>query len=519
MALWALLFSLNVKSLPRLSSFPTAPATIFLDFDGHSVLSSAWNNGSPLVCASSGMTDAQITDAFNRVSEHYRPFNINITTDSTIFLAAPLNKRMRIIVTTTSSWYPGVGGVAYTGSFTWGDDTPGFVFSDRLAYSPKYVGECCSHESGHTLGLSHQSSYNNSCALVATYNTGTGSGETGWAPVMGNSYYKNSSGWDNGPTPYGCTNTEDNLLIISTSNGFTYRPDDYSDDPNTNPAVITIANQTFSTNGIISTNTDKDAFKLNFPQSGTLHLNATPFSADGASLDIKLTLLNSSMQTLATYNPSTSLIASIDTALNSGVYYIILQGAGNANISSYSSLGSYTISGTFSPNGTLPIKYVALTGKAEKNKHNLSWNIISDEPIKTIEVQSSTDGRFFSTIATVDTKEKGFANTPTINADILYRLKVTSVINQTVFSNIITLKSTGQAQKLFKVSTLVHNEIMINAAENYQYQLADIHGRLIETGSSNAGINTINISNMADGMYIIQMITNNQRQTERIIKQ
>ena len=82
----------------------------------------------------------------------------------------------------------------------------------------------------------------------------------------------------------------------------------------------------------------------------------------------------------------------------------------------------------------------------------------------------------------------------------------------------ITLKAAGQIQK-FKVSTLVHNEIMINAPENYQYQLADMNGRVLETGSSKAGINKINVNNIPNGIYVIQMITNNQKQTERIIKQ
>ena len=128
----ALLLSFNAYSIPKLNSFPSASATIFLDFDGHYVSSSVWNGGNPFTCVASGMTDIQITETFNRVSEDYRPFNINITTDSTIFLAAPLAKRVRIIITPTSAWFPGVGGVAQIGSFTWGDDTPAFVFADRL---------------------------------------------------------------------------------------------------------------------------------------------------------------------------------------------------------------------------------------------------------------------------------------------------------------------------------------------------------------------------------------------------
>lgn len=83
-----LLLSLNAFSVPKLNSYPGAVATIFLDFDGHYVQSSVWNNGNPFNCAPSGMTDPQITEAFNRVAEDYRPFEINITTDSDVFLAA-----------------------------------------------------------------------------------------------------------------------------------------------------------------------------------------------------------------------------------------------------------------------------------------------------------------------------------------------------------------------------------------------------------------------------------------------
>lgn len=527
MVLWALLTSLNAISLPKLSSFPSAPATLFLDFDGQNVSCAYWNNGSPLNCAPSGMNDAQITEIFNRVSEHYRPFNLNITTDSSVFLAAPLAKRIRIIVTPTSSWYTGVGGISYTGSFTWGDDTPCFVFPDRLSNNPKNIAECCTHESGHTLGLSHQSLYNNSCALTDTYNPGTGTGEIGWAPVMGNSYAKNSSGWGNGPTPSGCTNNQDNLLVLSTSNGFTYRTDDYSDAPNANDAAITITNQSFSNSGLIATNTDKDAFKLNFVKTGKLQLNAIPYAAganlDGASLDIKLTLYNSSMQVVRTYDPSTSLSATIDTILNSGTYYVVLQGTGNANASTYSSLGSYSVSGTFVEAGALPIKDAALSGKADKNVHTINWNIISDDAINGLVLESSTNGKDFSPLSVVAPTSKSYTYTPATSGDIFYRLKVTSVIAQTIFSNVISIKSAGSnnitVEKLFKVSTLVNNEITVNASVNYQYQLADINGRMIGKGNSVAGINKINVSNIPKGVYVMQIINNNQNQIEKILKQ
>ena len=56
-----LLIALNVFSVPKLNSYPSATATIYLDFDGCTVTSGAWNQGNTLVCAPSGMTDVQIT--------------------------------------------------------------------------------------------------------------------------------------------------------------------------------------------------------------------------------------------------------------------------------------------------------------------------------------------------------------------------------------------------------------------------------------------------------------------------
>ena len=84
------LISFSAFSVPKLNSYPAATATIFLDFDGHYVQSTVWNNGNPINCTASGMTDPQIIEAFNRVAEDYRPFDVNITTDETVFLAAPL---------------------------------------------------------------------------------------------------------------------------------------------------------------------------------------------------------------------------------------------------------------------------------------------------------------------------------------------------------------------------------------------------------------------------------------------
>jgi len=516
-----MLLSMKASCLP-MSSLPSAKATIFLDFDGQYVQSTSWNGGMPLGCAPSGLSDTQIVEIFKRVSEDYRPFNINITTDSAVFLAAPLTQRIRIIITPTSGWYTGVGGVSYTGSFTWGDDTPGFVFPDRLGpNNTKMVAECCTHESGHTVGLSHQAKYDSNCNLLATYNLGAGTGETGWAPIMGNSYYENFSGWYNGPTPYGCAADQDALSIITSQNGFTYRVDDHSDDPNVNPTAVSINNELFADSGVITTSSDKDVFKFNLTVAGQLHINAAPFSVGpnnaGADLDVKIELLNSSLQAMQVYDPLDILDVTVDTVLNSGVYFLVVEGAGNTNTSSYGSLGSYNISGSFSPLFTTPIKAVTLAGKADNGTHILNWSIISDEPVSSLTLESSANGSIFTTLTKLPQSLTSYGYTPITNGNIYYRIKAVSATDQAIYSNVIALKA-GATNKLFKVSTMVYSQVTVEAAEDYEYKLADISGRIVLTGKGKAGINNINISNSPNAIYLMQLISTNQRLTERIVK-
>jgi len=513
-----LMFSIASFGAPQLSSYPSAPATIFLDFDGHTVSGSYWNGGATFNCLPAELTDAQITEIFNRVAEDYRPFEVNITTDSAVFINAPYNQRVRIVVTPTSSWTSGVGGISYIGSFTWGDDTPAFVFSDKLGpNNVKYIAECCTHESGHTLGLSHQSSYDNNCTLLDQYNMGAGTGQAGWAPVMGNSYYRNMTGWNNGPTPYGCANTQDNLTIITSANGFGYRADDFSGTLDENTTRLSTGS--FDIGGIISSNTDIDAFAyvLNVPT--VLHADVTPFSVGanntGANLDIKVSLYNNNTL-IRVYDPVESMSVTIDTTLNSGTYYITVDGSGNQNTSNYGSLGSYRLTGF---NGPLPIHEITLTGDVVDKMHVLKWNIVADEPVRSQEIEVSRDGINFTTMAEFDDQPGQYSYYPENSGTIYYRMKITSAIYEVGYSNIIALKSIAKPSKQFKVPTLFVERIQVIADEDFQYAVFDLSGRMMAKGRGAAGTVYINMSNKPAGMYVIQMLTNTTKQTERIIKQ
>ena len=88
-----------------LNSYPSASSVIFLDFNGHAVSGTMWNTNGAFTCNPAGLSDAAITEVFNRVAEDYRPFNINVTTNETKYNSAPANRRMRVVITTSHEWY------------------------------------------------------------------------------------------------------------------------------------------------------------------------------------------------------------------------------------------------------------------------------------------------------------------------------------------------------------------------------------------------------------------------------
>lgn len=214
-------------NVPELNSYPSATKVIYLDFDGQVVQDFNWANGNTLNCLPAGLTEDQIREVFSIVSEDYSSFNINVTTDENVFNAAPLHNKMRVIFTPTSSWMLNVGGVAMLNSFSsvLVNNTPCFVFTDRLYYDAKYAAESCSHEVGHTLGLFHQSLYDNNCNLIEDMNEGLGpvTSEISWAPLMGMSYYRNQTTWANGQI-FNCNQAQDNISTILNYNHITLRP-------------------------------------------------------------------------------------------------------------------------------------------------------------------------------------------------------------------------------------------------------------------------------------------------------
>lgn len=311
-----------------------APSVIMLDFDGYTVSNTIWNAFTDIVCAPANLTTEGMSIVYNRILNDYSPFNVTVTTDEAVYNNASPSKRMRVIFTESWEWFGQAGGAAFPGTFGMTNNTPCFVFTSLLNYNTKSIAEAGSHEMGHTLGLMHQSAYNGP-SLINEYNYGIGSGQAGWAPIMGCAYYRNISTWHNGATNSGYNSSQDELSMITSKLGIL--PDDVS---GTTTGAMLLQS---SKNAIIHNSSDVDCFYLDLDESSTV--TVTPYNVGaenaGANLDITLKTYNGQGQLVNTINDPSILNAAV--TLLPGEHFVSVSVSGNANAPVYGMVGRYTI--------------------------------------------------------------------------------------------------------------------------------------------------------------------------------
>lgn len=344
-----------------------AKRTIYLDFNGAVLTNTAWNNGGGAIVAQPFDSDGNVNTNFSdpeleriqyiwqRVAEDFAPFDIDVTTEepspdklTRTNNADDIYGTTALITHNAGVYNCSCGGVAYVGVFDSVGDfyKPALVFWNMLGSgNEKYVAEATSHEVGHNLGLNHDG-YSG-----GGYYPGHGSGETGWAPIMGVGYYQNTVQWSKGE--YDTANNKEDDFVVIGNNGGPLRADDHGNKAATaTPLTVNVngADINLAGSGVIHTRKDKDAFSFS-AGAGAGSITVTP-DTRSANLDVFVKILDSAGTVVAKAKPPATLAATVNFNLPSaGTYYVIIDGVGygsplNTGYSDYGSLGQYVISGT-----------------------------------------------------------------------------------------------------------------------------------------------------------------------------
>ena len=377
-------------------SRPGAVNILYLNFTGENVSNTAWNTslGRTVIPAVAFSTDGDystFSDAeqlaikriWQRVAEDYAPFNIDVTTQRPgTFTTRTAHALITRNTDANGSLNPAdtAGGVSYVNVFatsSYATYRPSWIYFNNLAYDESYIAEAASHEIGHNMGLSHDGRTDG-----YEYYGGHGSGDISWGPLMGTGYNRNVSQWSKGEY-YLANNTQDDLATIAAK--ISYRTDDHGNTAGTaTPLTITggtnvvsttpeddPANTNTANKGVLERTLDVDVFSF-VTGNGPISFNVSPWIMPsgitrGGNLDVRLELYNQAGALLLTNNPTSQTIATIQTTLAEGNYYLYVRNTGVGDPFSstpsgytvYGSIGQYFISGYVQPSSGFVVPPVA----------------------------------------------------------------------------------------------------------------------------------------------------------------
>ncbi len=350
----------------KLHSLPGANRVIYLDFNGHNVSGTSWNDeGLPAKTYAGLNFDGNpdfsaaeqdvVQDVWQRAAEDFAPFRIDVTTEDPG--AAALNRTdgndtqfgMRALITSDPTapldLCGGCAGIAYVDVFNVSNSAnfqPAWAFVDTAgAPDTAILADTISHEVGHTFSLDHDGKG------FAEYYEGQGI----WQPIMGSGWPPLSQ-FSNGD--YGGTNPEDDFAVID-DNGGPLRVDDHAD----TAASGTVIDESASKTGVISTRTDVDWFTVEQGCTGPLSIDVETVDL-GPNLDAQLRVETSGGSPIATINPTADFdpegsggLIGLDAAYSGnqpeGTYRFRVDGVGQGSptvdgYSDYGSRGFYTVS-------------------------------------------------------------------------------------------------------------------------------------------------------------------------------
>jgi hypothetical protein len=177
----------------------------------------------------------------------------------------------------------------------------------------------------------------------------------------------------------------------------------------------------------------------------------------------------------------------------------------------------------------LPVKLSAFNARMNNCGVNLEWTAESETDFKNYEVQYSTDGTSFKTIATLPAAENSgapqkysYKDANPAQGTAFYRLKMLDIDGKFSYSKVVTTKLDCVKNPFSVYPNPVTDILTVNNSgpqnENATVKLFDNNGKLIYSHKLLGGTNTVNTHHLPGGIYLLQLNNGIEMQSIKIIK-
>lgn len=304
----------------------------------------------------------------------------------------------------------------------------------------------------------------------------------------------------------------------------------------TTPAILPIVNATAL--DLDGNNTLKEYARVNIGSNGTMnYMIATPDISINQVASGDFTVQN--ILGVERSGIDTSSLANMFTASNTNISsFTIKYGTITSNTSS--SVRQFSLyMKWFNYPSTLPVKLSSFSATlSNTNKVDLKWSTATETNLSHFIVERSTDGANYSDAGMVfaygnTTSKVDYAladNISSIQSGVIYyRLRSVDVDGKNQYSDVRIIRIGKQSDNNITILAYpnpVSNEIRITIPANWQnkkvvyevFSLAGQTAKKIQSANSSQ-TETLNVSNLNSGMYIVKVTCEGQTAQQKIVKQ
>jgi hypothetical protein len=241
-------------------------------------------------------------------------------------------------------------------------------------------------------------------------------------------------------------------------------------------------------------------------------------------------------------NSALSILNFSEVSPVTGVKKIVIDISGNGDGNTYLYIDNVTVNSTFNysyPYGcnttapiTLPIKLTSFQGSLTADKTQLQWSVAENETGDLFEVQRSSEGKNFSTVAIVSTTQKqgaeSYSYKEIAQSIAYYRLRIINKDRSATYSKVLLIKSQIEAGNTI---SLLQNPVQENLTFSFisttstttDVTAYNVTGIKVYSQKINAqkGKNSVSINldtHLSAGTYILEVKNNTDRSIAKFIK-
>jgi len=171
-----------------------------------------------------------------------------------------------------------------------------------------------------------------------------------------------------------------------------------------------------------------------------------------------------------------------------------------------------------SPLTPIPIDLLTFTGKNREGKNILQWTTASELNNEYFTLEKSSNDQRFESIGTIkgagnstQIESYSFTDSKPLLGTNYYRLKQTDFNGETTNSKIIALHNQPDKNIELLISTNPANNFINvlyqNPHENDEINIHNILGKIV---IKSTGLNKVDVSELENGIYNVQVITNDE---------